>query len=267
MKSINYIQTVLLSFLFLILGILFSCKETSNNKIGHTKPLSVQLFAATATVLPSNEICNSFESYNNIETERNFAASGALARQIKAGAEADIYISANKQWIDYLYDNKILVENSISEIAYNKLVVICPSNKHIKLEFSKEFDFKSTIIDKIAIGDPKYVPVGKYAKQVLDSLEWYNSIQNKIVLAKDVTSVLHFVEMGECDWGIVYYSEAIKSDKIKIVCDIPQDLYDPIIFYIALLEGNQNAMELYKYFKSHTAKEIFNKYGFITSNI
>ena len=217
-------------------------------------------------MLPTNEICDSFTSNYKYEIDKNFAASGALARQIKAGAEADIYISSNKQWIDFLNDNKLLVENSISEIASNKLVVICQKNKNIKLEFSKEFDIKSNIIDKIAIGDPKYVPVGKYAKQVLDSLDWYNSIQNRIILAKDVMSVLHYVELGECDWGIVYYSEALKSDKVKIAYEIPQELYNPIIFYIALLKENQQTKQLYQYFKNDTAKEILNKYGFITKN-
>ena len=259
MKIQDYIQSFLLFLLFIIIGLLYSCQEESNNKI--------QLFAAGGTMLPTNEICDSFTSIYNIETEKNFAASGALARQFKAGAEADIYISSNKQWIDYLMDNKLIIESSISEIARNKLVIICPTNKDINLDFTKEFDIKSAINDKISIGDPKYVPVGKYAKQVLDSLNWYNSIQNQIILAKDVTSVLHYVVLGECDWGIVYYSEAIKSDKVKIAYEIPQKLYDPIIFYIALLKENYNAQELYQYFKSETAKEVLNKYGFITDNL
>ena len=263
MKSKNNFKIILLSFLFIIIGIQYSCSNQKNK----SKQKNPQLYAAGGTMLPTNEICDSFTSNYKYEIDKNFAASGALARQIKAGAEADIYISANKQWIDYLNDNKLLVKNSISEIASNKLVVICPKNKDIKLEFSKEFDIKSTILDKITIGDPKYVPVGKYAKQVLDSLDWYSSIQNKIILAKDVTSALHYVELGECDWGIVYYSEAIKSDKVRIAYEIPQELYNPIIFYIALLKENIQTKQLYQYFKSDTAKEILNKYGYITKNL
>ena len=242
-----------------MIGIQFSCKNESDSRI--------KLFAAGGTMLPTNETCESFSSINNIEIEKNFAASGTLARQIKSGAETDIYISSNKQWIDFLNDNKLLIKNSISEIASNKLVVICPKNKEVNLDFTKEFDIKSTITDKISMGDPKYVPVGKYAKQALDSLDWYNQIRNNIILAKHVTSVLHYVVLGECDWGIVYYSEAIKSDKVKITHEIPQELYDPIIFYIALLKENCKTRELYQYFKSNTAKEVFNKYGFITENL
>lgn len=254
----HYIKTILLSFLFIIIGILFSCKEKSKNNI--------QLFAATGSMLPTNDICDSFMKSCTLKTEKNFAASGNLARQIIAGAETDIFISANKQWIDFLFDNQLIVKNSISELAHNKLVVICPKNKEVNIDFIKEFDIKSVIKDKISIGDPKYVPAGAYAKQVLDSLNWYKQIQNQIILAKDVASVLNYIELGECDWGIVYYSEAIKSGKVKIAYVVPQELYDTIIFYITLLKENQQSKQLYNYFKSDTAIEIFNKYGFTSPN-
>jgi len=254
----TYIRIIQFSFLSIYIGIMTTCNQESNQK--------VQLFAAAGTMLPSTEICDSIHTNQNIEIEKNFAASGDLARQIKAGADADIYISAHKQWIDYLNENHLIIENSISEIASNKLVVICPVNNEIILDFSTDFDIETVVKDKISIGDPKYVPVGKYSKQVLDTLNWYNQIQNQIILAKDVTSVLHYVELGECDWGIVYYSEAIKSDKVKIAYEIPQELYSPIKFYIALLKDNQQTREVYQYFKSEKAKDILNKYGFTGKN-
>lgn len=217
-------------------------------------------------MLPTNDICDSFMNSHTFKTEKNFAASGNLARQIGAGAETNIFISANKQWIDFLSNNQLIIKNSISELAHNKLVVICPKNNEVNIDFTKEFDIKSAIKDKISIGDPKYVPAGSYAKQVLDSLNWYKQIQNQTILAKDVTSVLHYIELGECDWGIVYYSEAIKSSKVKIAYEVPQEFYDSIVFYIALLNENQQSIQLYNYFKSDTAKEIFNKYGFTSPN-
>jgi molybdate transport system substrate-binding protein len=262
MNFSKYITFFLLLFLFISIGILSSCKKYKQKNNTNSKYVNIQLFAAAGTMLPSNEICNSFEIERNITIERNYAASGALARQIKAGAEADLYISANKEWINYLIENKIITKDNITKIAKNKLVIICKKDASLKIEFSNDFDIKSAIHDNISIGDPKYVPVGKYAKQALDSLGWFNQIQNKIILAKDVTSVLHYVEMGECDWGIVYYSEAIKSDKIKIAYEIPMELYDPIVFYIALLNDNPKTRALYQYYKSDTAKYIFIKNGF-----
>lgn len=223
------------------------------------------MFAAAGTMLATNEVCDSFSMVNNIKIERNFAASGALARQIKSGAEADLYVSANKQWISFLIENEILDSESILKLASNKLVIICPNDQELNIDFTADFNIKSAIKEKISIGDPKYVPVGKYAKQFLDTLGWYNRLEKQIILAKDVTSVLHYVELGECDWGIVYYSEAIKSDNVKIAYEIPTDLYNPINFYIGLINNNPQTENLYNYFKSNTAKEIFTKYGFITN--
>lgn len=254
MNTKTYIKVIQFLFLSIYIGIIVACNQVSNQK--------AQLFAAAGTMLPSTEICDSILTDQSIEIEKNFAASGDLARQIKAGADADIYISANKQWINHLNENHLIIENSISEIAGNKLVVICPVNKDIILDFSTDFDIQSTVKDRISIGDPKYVPVGKYSKQVLDTLNWFNQIQNQIILAKDVTSVLHYVELGECDWGIVYYSEAIKSEKVRIAYEIPQKLYSPIKFYIARMNDNEKTVKCYNYFKSNIAEKIFLKYGF-----
>ena len=258
MNSKKYIKLVLFPILLFTIGILFSCKQKPDNRI--------QLFGATGSMLTANEICDSFTNNYSIKIESNFAASGHLARQIKAGAEADIYISANKQWIDYLDENELIIKDSISSLASNKLVLICLKSKKVNIEFTRDFDIQSSIPDKISIGDPKYVPAGSYAKQVLDSLDWYKKIQSQIILAKDVRSVLNYVELGECDWGIVYYSEAIKSEKVKIAYEIPQNLYDPITFYFALLSENKESKELYQYFKSKISKKILNKHGFIKMN-
>lgn len=247
---------VLNIFLLFIIGLFFSCTNKQDEK--------VKLFAAAGTMVPCNEICRVLDENHQIQIERNYAASGSLARQIKAGAEADIYISANKQWIDFLNKNNLIIENSITKIAGNKLVVICPIDKDLEMEFSEQFDIKSTAIKNISIGDPTYVPVGKYSKQVFDSLNWYQQIQDKIILAKDVTSVLHYVELGECDWGIVYYSEALKSKKVKIAYEIPQELYSPIIFYMALTNEKEQSTKSYQFFKSTEAKDIFADNGFTT---
>jgi len=243
--------------IILLIGFILACTKKSTQE--------VSLFAAAGTMLPCNEICDSILTPDKMQIEKNYSASGVLARQIHSGAQADIYISANKQWINFLEDNELIIENTVTKIAENKLVVICPVEKNVKLDFSMQFDIQSAIPNNISMGDPKYVPAGKYARQVLDSLNWHNIIRDKIILAKDVTSVLHYVELGECDWGIVYYSEALKSDKVKIAYEIPQELYSPIQFYMALINRTDQSEKIYQYFKSNQAKEIFTKYGFITS--
>lgn len=249
----NYSRSIFYFFLLISVGFVISCKKNETAKI--------QLFAATGSLLPTKEISNSFESKHNILINNNYSASGILARQIKTGAEADIFISANKEWIDYLIVNKLLNEKAVTTIAINKLVLICYKNNNINITFTKEFDIKSNVKNKIAIGDPNYVPAGKYAKQVFDTLNWYSELKEQMILTKDVTSTLHLVEQRECDWGIVYLSEALKSDKVKIYT-IPEDLHEPVIFYMGKLNNKENTQSLYEYFKSETADKIFNKFGF-----
>jgi molybdate transport system substrate-binding protein len=254
MKSAKMKFSIIFLSLLSIAVFICSCSNKTTNNL--------KVYAAAGTMLPVNEICDSFEKSYHIKVDKNFAASGLLARQLNAGAEADIFISANKQWIDYLKANKLIEENAIKIFASNKLVLICPINKNIDIDFTKNFDIKLAINDKISIGDPTYVPVGKYAKQMLDSLNWFNKIQEKIILAKDVTSVLHYVELGECNWGIVYYSEALKSDKVKIAYEIPQNLYSPIIFYIGLLNENERSIQFMNCLKRASSKNILTKNGF-----
>lgn len=256
MKSIKIKYHIL--FLLPILIFTIACKNKLNQE--------VKIYAAAGTMQPVSEISKNLENTNNTNTLLNFAASGALARQINTGAEADIFISANKQWIDYLSEKKLIRKETIAEIAHNRLVIITNvNNNDITINFTNNFDIKSIIKDKISIGDPQYVPVGKYAKQALDSLNWYDKIQNNIILAKDVNSVLHYVELNECDWGIVYQSEAIKSNKVKIITEIPPSLHSPIVFYITTLNAYDKTLDTYNYFLSEQSIEIFNKFGFTTN--
>jgi molybdate transport system substrate-binding protein len=249
--------------LYLSIIVLFIFSMSCNNKARQNS--SIQLFAAAGTTLPSEEICDLFSQQNQIIVNRNFASSGTLARQIYNGAHSDIFISANKQWIDFLNSKNLLEDKSIQKLANNKLVIICPlKNDSLSIEFDETFDILQTVPNKIALGNPEYVPAGKYSKQVLDSLNWYAVVEKKALMAKDVVSVLKYVELGEVDWGIVYYSEALKSKKVRIVAEIPEVLYSPVVFYISLLkESNLSSSELYDFFRDSASLSIFEKYGFL----
>ena len=189
MKKIkNIITTSFLSMLLILF--LFSC-----NKVNNDNPITV--FAATGAMYALDELSDSFYSDYSISIDKNYAASGNLARQIYSGAKSDIYISASLEWINHLKNNNELIDSTIHKLAKNKLVIICPKNRNVHIDFSSEFNIESIIPDKIAIGDPAYVPAGKYAKEIFDTLNWYTKIKNRIILAKDVSSVLHYVELGE----------------------------------------------------------------------
>lgn len=256
MNSFAKNKYLLLAILIFSIWLHNSCKNRTTT--------SIKVYAATGASQAVNELCNFFEENNKEEVQINCAASGTLARQIKGGAEADIYISANKQWVDYLLENELLLDTSIDILAKNNLVFVAAKGKAIpEIRFAENFNIAKLARGNIAIGDFAYVPAGKYAKQVLDSLNWYRLIEDKLILCKDVSSALHLVELGECDLGIVYLTEAKKSDKVQVICEVPEELHEPIHFYIALVNGcTEDAWKLYQFFKSSKSKEIFTKYRF-----
>ena len=227
-------------------------------------PEKISIYAAMGASGITEEICSKYAAANHKPVIFNFASSGTLARQIENGADADIFISANKQWISYLSEKNILIDTSVSELARNKLVLITSVNNNLPdIDFSNHFEISQTIKNKIAIGDARFVPVGKYTMQVFDTLQWTKKVSEKTILCKDVSSVLRYVELQEADWGIVYYSEALKSDKVKIHSVIPDSLHSPIVFYITAIQNcNKDAFSLINYFLSDSAQLILNKNGF-----
>ncbi len=230
----------------------------------NTEEKSYTIFAAAGTREVTEEICDLFEQKYNCSIHRNYASSGMLARQIDNGAMADIYVSANKQWVDYLIKKNIFIDSTVRAIAGTKLVIIAPvNNPDFTIEFNPAFDVSNVVPNRIVIGDPGHVPVGAYAETALQKLGWLEKLDDQVLLAKDVSSILHYVELGECDWGMVYYTEAIKSKKVKIVTDIPADLHDPVIFYIGNVNHAQSgSYQLNAYFTSETANDVLTKNGF-----
>lgn len=225
---------------------------------------SLRIFAAAGTRPATNDICDLYEKQTGVKVERNFASSGMLARQISTGAQTSIFVSANQQWIDFLGEKQMLKEGTIQSIAGNSLVVIAPKDSpDISLKFTKNFDIASAA-KHIAVGDPAYVPVGKYTDAVFKNLQWHGRLKGRLILAKDVSAVLHYVELGECQLGVVYRSEALASSKVKIVAEIPTSFHKPIVFYIAELNNHsaaESAHQLRGLFLNE-GKSIFIEHGF-----
>ena len=226
------------------------------------KPLL--LFAAAGTRGPSEMICDRFEKETGIKVERSYASSGTLARQIAEGAAPDVFISANRQWIDFLLEKQLLKADSVRKFAANALVVVAPkSEKAPVLSFTPDFDIRAAVKEKIAVGDPAYVPVGKYTDQAFEKLGWKAKLKEKLVLAKDVSAVLRYVELGECDFGVVYRSEALRSEKVSVVAEIPESLHKPIRFFAADLKAQSPAgKQLSAGFVSESGMETFASSGF-----
>ena len=159
-----------------------------------------------------NELADSFTKKNaDVKFLKNYGASGALAKQIENGAPADIFISANLEWMDYLQNKKLMSAPSIGIFAYNTLVFAGKTDK----KAAGLQDLHN--LDKIAVGSPKSVPAGQYAMEALKKAGMEKQLEQKLVMAKDVRECLMYAERGEVDGAFVYKTDAMQAKQAKIL--------------------------------------------------
>ncbi|MBH8561411.1 molybdate ABC transporter substrate-binding protein [Nostoc sp. CENA67] len=203
------------------------------------------------------------QSKPNVNINYNFGASGALQQQIEQGAPADIFISAGKKQVDALEQKQLLVAGTRSILAKNRLVLIVPKGVAGVTSF---YNLKDSKIKKIAIGEPRSVPAGQYAEQVLDKLKILPQVKSKLVYANNVRQVLASVESGNADAGLVYATDAKISDKVKAVVAADEKYHSPIVYPLAVVKSSKNvsaAKEFVQFLSSGQAKLVLKKYGFI----
>jgi molybdate transport system substrate-binding protein len=240
-----------------LLGILILFFSGSCDR--ETSTSSLTLFAAASTTDAVNEITAAYSEASGIRVYCNFASSAALAQQIQAGAGADVYLSANRQWVDVLRQ-KGLTEQ-IVELVGNTLVIVVP--RKAKLDLHRPQDVLSPEIRRISIGEPNSVPAGIYARQALTGLKIWKALEPKLVFTFDVRQALAYVETAEVDAGLVYATDAAISPKVRIACSFDEGLTDPIRYPLVLLRGAKpQAADLYRFFASPQAMNILEKYGF-----
>ncbi|MFN4053026.1 MAG: molybdate ABC transporter substrate-binding protein [Acinetobacter junii] len=231
----------------------------------HTQAFAVDkvtVYAAASLTNAINELDVIYEQKNKVQIQTSYAGSSTLAKQIEAGAPADIFISADVQWMDYLQKKQLVSANNRVNLLGNRLVVIAPKARPIKLKIDKSFDFTRIVQGKWCTGDTKSVPVGKYAKQALNSIGWWDKVSTRLVETEDVRAALNFVARGECQLGIVYATDAAISKNVIIVGTFPKNTHQPIIYPIGLVKKNTESMKFYKFLQSSQATKVFKKYGF-----
>lgn len=191
----------------------------------------------------------------------NFASSGSLAKQIVQGAPADLYVSANKKWMDYLLKEKQIVPETVRVFAENSLVFVGATDTPVH-------DLKAvTTLSRIAIGSPKSVPAGQYAAQAMQAVGIYDQLEkeHKLVMAKDVRQALLYADRAEVDGAFIYRTDALLVRKAVILFTVPADLHDPIAYPLGLtLSGmkNEDAQAFLAYLSTPAAIAILEKYGF-----
>ncbi|MHC3125138.1 molybdate ABC transporter substrate-binding protein [Acinetobacter sp. GN11] len=226
------------------------------------KAESVTVYAAASLTNAINDLEKIYEKQNKVEVKTSYAGSSTLAKQIEAGAPADVFISADTQWMDYLQNKKLVAANDRINLLGNRLVLITPKGQSLKVKLDKTIDPNKVFTGKICTGDTKSVPVGKYAKQAFTNLGWWSRIEPKLVETEDVRTALNFVARGECQVGIVYATDAAISKDVTVVGVFPENTHSPIIYPVGIIKKNPSSTKLYQFLQSNQAKAVFKKYGF-----
>ncbi|HDL7644399.1 TPA: molybdate ABC transporter substrate-binding protein [Yersinia enterocolitica] len=228
----------------------------------------ITVFAAASLTNALQDIAAQYKKEKQVDVVASYASSSTLARQIEQGAPADLFISADQQWMDYDIDKQQMVANTRYTLLGNELVLIAPKDSKItKVEIDKKTDWKKLLEGgRLAVGDPDHVPAGIYAKESLENLGAWATLAPEMARANNVRSAMALVERAEAPLGIVYGSDAIASDKVKVVGVFPESSHKPVEYPMAIVKGHENptVTAFYDYLKSPAAAVIFEKYGFTT---
>jgi molybdate transport system substrate-binding protein len=227
----------------------------------------VHVFAAASTTEALNEIGALFAAAGKGRLVAAYASSSTLAKQIENGAPAEIFVSADEQWADYLARKNLLDSASRVDLLGNRLALVAPADSTVELTIEPGMKLARLLGDnRLAIGDPDHVPAGIYAKAALISLGVWNDVEAKLARADSVRAALAFVERGECPLGIAYTSDALTVPKLRVVAVFPEDSHPPIRYPAALVAGQTNpaARAFLAFLQTPVAGAVFRKYGFLT---
>lgn len=223
----------------------------------------VTVYAAASLTNAIKDISTSWKAaHKDDEVKSSFAASSTLAKQIEAGAPAEIFASADLKWMDYLDQRNLIDKASRRSLLGNTLVLIAPAEKPLTLNVQKGTTLPE-FSGKLCMGEPGSVPAGIYGKQALQNLGWWSGVEKRVVATEDVRTALAFVERAECPLGIVYETDARVSSKVVIAGRFPAGSHDPVIYPVALLpKASASARDFFSYLQSPDAAAVFQRYGF-----
>jgi len=221
----------------------------------------VNLSAAFSLKDALTELADTFTKRNPAVTFRtNFGASGALAKQIENGAPADLFFSANVEWMDYLKQKKLVDDKSSAPFAFNELVFVGKPG----LEVTGLPDVAK--LEKVAIGSPNSVPAGDYAMQALKKAGIDKQLEHKLVMARDVRACLTYADRGEVDGAFVYKTDAGQAGNVRVLFIVPQKFYPRVVYPMALTPAgvkNSDAVAFVRFLQSTETRQVLLKYGFI----
>lgn len=225
----------------------------------------VTVFAAASLKTALDEVSAAWKAETGREAVNSYAASSALARQIEQGAPADIFISADLDWMSYLAERQLIAPGTEVSLLGNSLVLVAPADSAASIAIAPGFDLAGLLKGgRLAIPEVKSVPAGKYGKAALESLGVWTSVENSIAQAENVRAALKLVATGEAPAGIVYQTDATAEPKVKVLGTFPPDTHPPIIYPAALVATSRtaDAAAFLAFLQSPQAQEIFARQGF-----
>jgi len=229
------------------------------------------VFGAASLQNALDELNKSFAAKHPSQVVASYAASSALAKQIEAGAAADIFISADRDWMKYVADKQLIVADSNKDLLGNQLVLVSKADDTTALKLAPGADLAGALgSSHLAMGEVKSVPAGKYGKAALEKLGLWDSVQSKVAGADNVRAALKLVALGEAKFGIVYASDAKVEKQVRVVDTFPEDSHPAIVYPAAITkaaaarqDGGADLAKAYlDYLRSDEASAVFSKYGF-----
>jgi molybdate transport system substrate-binding protein len=223
------------------------------------------VFAAASLTNILGELSRGFEQRSGVPVKLSFASSSVLARQVEAGGKADVFISADQEWMDYLQQRDFIDSPSRRDLVGNRLVLIARADSKVALRIAPGFPLVAALGGgRLSTGDPDTVPVGRYARSALVSLGLWDAMQDRLVRAENVRSAMMFVSRGEAPLGIVYTTDALVESKVRIVDTFPEDTHAPITYPGAAITGaSAQAIAFLNYLGSPQVSETWRRFGFL----
>lgn len=257
-RAMNVIRRRLLSGLgcLVVVAVAFSLPVRADD--------GLTIFAAASLTNVMEQISSDYTARTGVPVRCSFAASSALARQIEAGTRADVFLSADLEWMDYLEQRKLVRPETRRNLLGNDLVLVAPADSKVNLTIAKGFPLVAALGDgRLATGDPDLVPVGRYAQAALTQLGLWKDVESRLVRAENVRAALAYVARGEAPLGIVYRTDALVESKVRVVDAFPADSHPPIVYPVALTAvADAKAADFLAYLSQPAATERFRSAGF-----
>ena len=225
---------------------------------------TVTVFAAASLKESLDTAARLYESGSADKIVVSYAASSALAKQIESGAPADLFISADLDWMDYLEQRKLIKPATRKNLLRNRIVLIAPAASRAAVTIAPGFPLAKLLGDgRLAMANPEAVPAGRYGKAALEFLGVWKDVQPRVAAAENVRAALVLVSRGEAPLGIVYKTDAAADPRVRVVAEFPQNSHPPIIYPVAVTATGKAAAQLFQsWLGKAAARAVFEKYGF-----